>query len=305
MLSLRHNSSFVILLTLLNVLAVRAASQETGVPLYRVSSSEVRVTFFATDSAGHPIDAITRDDFAIVDGGTIIRDFRSLARSEKTAVDAVILIDSSQSVSASLRSTASDVLQALSHDRAGMGDSISIISFSGLQAVALCVRDCRGQVAAQKLLSVKASGATPLFDAIAYSANMLWQWRASGARPVVILFSDGNDTISRISGSEALQSLVESGAQLYAIDVNDAPRSQGSAVLQQLAEVTGGQYFSPQQRKGALLNSVLEDLRDSWVVTYELPDRTWGFHSLRMLPKRNSKLQFHCRGGYYYGTSVR
>ena len=121
---------------------------------------------------------------------------------------------------------------------------------------------------------------------------------------MVILFSDGGDTISRISGSEALQSLIESGALLYAIDLNDSGRSHGSAILRQMTEATGGQYFSSQHSAVTVLQSVFEDLRASWVVTYEVPDTTLGFHALRILPKHNSNMRFHCRGGYYYGSSV-
>jgi hypothetical protein len=36
------------------------------------------------------------------------------------------------------------------------------------------------------------------------------------------------------------------------------------------------------------------------VVSYALPSRQKGFHSLRILPKHNLNLQFHSRKGYYY-----
>jgi VWFA-related protein len=289
---------------LLPLAARGAPTDDAAVTTYRSTASEVRVTFFATDNANHPVATITRDDFAIADGDTIIREFRSLARSEETAIDAVILIDSSESVANRLPGTVKGVMHALSQNQSGVGDSLSIISFSGLQPLELCVRNCRGSGTDQKLRSLKASGPTPLFDAIASSANLFSEHRAFAARPVVILFSDGDDTISRLSGSDALQSLIESGALLYAIDLNESERSQGSAILRQMAEATGGRYFSSQQNPVAVLQSVFEDLRASWVVTYEVPNAISGFHALRILPKHNPNLRFHCRAGYYYGTAV-
>jgi len=48
-----------------------------------------------------------------------------------------------------------------------------------------------------------------------------------------------------------------------------------------------------------ILHAVLADLRASYVVTYQLPSRSAGFHALRILPKHNLNLRFHCRRGYF------
>ena len=50
----------------------------------------------------------------------------------------------------------------------------------------------------------------------------------------------------------------------------------------------------------SLLNAVLEDLRASYVVTYDLPSHQAGFHALRLLPTHNLNLTFHSRSGYNY-----
>lgn len=289
---------------LLLILPFAARGDDAGFSTYRSTASEVRITFFATDAANQPINNVSKDDFAIVDGGTVVREFRSLARSEETTLDAVILIDSSESVATRLPATVKEVLHVVSQNQPEVGGRISIVSFSGLQPVVLCVGNCDTSDAGQKLLSVKASGPTPLFDAVAYGVNLLSRRQASAVRPVVILFSDGDDTISRISWLDALHSLLDSGTLLYALDLNDSARSRGSTVLRRMAEATGGRYFSPQQNAAAVLRSVFEDLRTSWVVTYELPNTALGFHSLRILPKHDLNLRFHCRSGYYYGSSV-
>lgn len=81
----------------------------------------------------------------------------------------------------------------------------------------------------------------------------------------------------------------------------------GSMFLRQVSEATGGRYFSLHSSKSGsaatVLNAVLEDLRASYVVTYDLPSHQVGFHSLRLLPTHNPNLKFHSRKGYHYEPS--
>src|SRR5271168_884318 len=74
----------------------RGQEDSAGVPTYRAAVSEVQVTFFATDGSNHPARALTTSDFAIVDNERIVRNFRSLARSDETSLDAVVLVDLSE-----------------------------------------------------------------------------------------------------------------------------------------------------------------------------------------------------------------
>jgi len=75
--------------------------------------------------------------------------------------------------------------------------------------------------------------------------------------------------------------------------------------LRQLSDASGGRYFFLHDGATAVLNAVLEDLRASYVVIYDLPSHQTGFHSLRLLPTHNLNLTFHSRNGYYYDPSLR
>ena len=74
--------------------------------------------------------------------------------------------------------------------------------------------------------------------------------------------------------------------------------------LRRVSDATGGRYFhlrsSQQDGAAAVLSAVLEDLRASYVVTYDLPGHQAGFHSLRLLPTHNLNFTFQSRNGYYY-----
>jgi len=48
---------------------------------------------------------------------------------------------------------------------------------------------------------------------------------------------------------------------------------------------------------------VIDDLHSARVVTYRLPKFGSDFHSIRILPTHNLKLQFRCRRGYYSRSS--
>jgi VWFA-related protein len=297
-------SRSVLLLLLLSG-SVFAGTADVPAATYYATASEVRVRFFTTDKKNHPVDTVQKDDFAIVDSDTVIREFRSLSRSDETALDLLIMVDASESVAPRFRVTIDEVLKLVTQGQVASDDNVSVVSFAGLHPSVICAGDCRDDAARQNLLMLKPAGATPLFDALAYAAKFISGRRAPGQRPVVILFSDGDDTISVHSAEDALQAVIASGALLYTIDVNKpGDSSDGSVALQRMADATGGRSFSIREGAANVLESVLEDLRASYVVTYPLPSTAAGFHSLRMLPKHNLNLRFHCRNGYYYGTRI-
>lgn len=271
---------------------------------YRITVSEVRVTFFATEQNNRPVDDVRRDDFAIVDNGIVVRDFRSLLRSDETALDVVALVDASESVEPQFEMTVSEVLQLVAQRQLASDENVSVVSFAGLRPSVICSRSCRTAEAKQRLLEVKAAGPTPLFDALAYGADLIASRQTPGVRPVLILFSDGDDTISRTSSREALETIIAHGVLLYTVDLNRAGTSGRSAALQRMAESTGGRYFSIREGAATVLRAALQDLHASYVVTYKLPSLAVGFHSLRILPKHDLNLRFHCRNGYYYEPAI-
>jgi VWFA-related protein len=293
-------------------------NDSSGPPTYRSTVSEVRVTFFATDENNHPLGTLTKSDFAVVDNERVVRNFRSFTHSDETSLDVVVLVDLSASVAPRFRVVMSDVLQLVAREQSIPDDNLSVLSFGGalggtsggtfggLRPAILCSSGCRASDSASKLLAVKSGGTTPLFDALIFAADFISHHRRAGVRPVMILFSDGDDTISLHSPREALQAVLNDGALIYSVDMGKGQTS-GSMFLRRVSEATGGRYFSlrSSQQDGAatVLNAVLEDLRASYVVTYDLPSYQAGFHSLRLLPTHKLNLAFHSRNGYDYEPS--
>jgi len=286
-------------------LLLTASVNDARTATYRSTVSEVRLTFFATDENNRTIDSIGTDDFAIVDDDTVVRDFRSLTRVGENTLEAVVMVDTSQSVGPRLHAIMENVVQLVAQEQGTTEDSVSVVCFGGLQPVLICTGNCGSTATGQQLLAAKPAGTTPLFDALNYSANLISTRRSPAVRPALLVFSDGDDTVSKISSQEALQSVIASGALLYAIDLNKPGLgARGSSILQRMAEATGGRHLFFQEGAVNTLQIAEGDLRASYVVTYELPTRAVGYHSVRILPKHNSKLTFHCRSSYYYGPEV-
>jgi len=312
-------------------------SRSSDLPTYHSNVSQVGVTFFATDESNHPLKSLTKSDFAVVDNEHVVRNFRTFTRSDETSLDVVALVDLSESVAPRFRAAMSDVLQLVAHKQSIPDDSIAVLSFGGtfgtlggpfdsIHPAILCSAGCRTADFASRLLAVQSGSTTPLFDALIFGADFISHRRRIGARPVIILFSDGNDTISLHSARQALQAVLDQGALLYCFDTgtseNQSPnrssslsssqspnQTTGSMFLRRASDATGGRYFSlrfsPANGAAAVLNAVLEDLRASYVVTYDLPSHQAGFHSLRLLPTHNLNLTFHSRNGYDYEPSGR
>lgn len=267
---------------------------------YRAGTSEVRISFFATDDQNRLVETITKDDFAVIDSGMVIRDFRSLAQSDETELNVVVVLDSSESVTRGFGATITSVSQLESQESLGE-NQLAIVSFAGIEPDLLCAGNCRSLVAKQKLVSANAAGQTPLFDTLSFAAKLITSRHMPGVRDILILFSDGNDTISMASARDAMNAVAASGAVVYAVNLSGPDSgTHGTAVLERLAKATGGRCLSAYEGVLDIYHTILADQRASYVVTYQLPARTSGFHSLRILPKHKLNLQFHCRRGYYY-----
>jgi VWFA-related protein len=282
-----------------------AESADTEPVTYHSTVSEVRLTFFTTDQHNRSVDQLKKGDFAVVDNGLVIREFRSFTRSDVTQLDVLLLVDCSESVLPQFRQEIIDVLRLISQTQSISQDHVSVVSFGGMEPKIICARDCYASPAVKQLAAATGNGQTPLFDAVRFAADFMAEHRDPAARPVLILFSDGDDTISRSSGSDAIVAVLASETQIYAIDLGNSATSSGTGILQNMAAATGGRYFAIHEGAVTALSAALEDLHAGYIVTYRLPSRETGFHQVRILPTHDLNLQFRCRRGYHYTGTVR
>lgn len=175
------------------------------------------------------------------------------------------------------------------------------------------------------ILRQRAGGATALYDAIYKTCDEILQHApvtnaADDARRVLVVISDGEDTLSRHSRGEALEIAQRAGIVIYTISSNadwlvtdqdtNASKSfdrkiekgPGDLVLQQFAEDSGGRAFFP-YRVDDLAQSFAQignELRSQYSLAYNLPagQLTDGkFHTIRIAVSQKG-LQVHARKGY-------
>lgn len=273
-------------------------SDDPSALTYRSTVSEVRLLFFARDEQNRPVQELRQDDFAIVDDENVIRHFRSFNRASSVKLDVTFLIDSSESVLPQFQHEIQSILDLMAQWPWNPDDSVSALSFGGMRAYSICTLNCRTTLTANRMAAIPLGGSTPLFDALDAAATSLRQRQQPEVWPLVILFSDGHDTISIASLQTALKNVLASGAPIYFIDVGSRSAVPGPAA-QELAEDSGGRCISLSEGPAKILYDVFDDLRTARVVTYGLPPSKSGFHSVRILPTHNLKLQFRSRRGYY------
>ncbi len=293
---------------LLLALTIDAASSHAAPGVaYRTATNEVRLSFSAFDRNNHAAPTLQASDIAVVDRGVVVRSFRSFVRSGETNLEVAIVIDDSGSVAPRFYQELSGALGLIAETGPLAERNVSVVSFQGQQPTLLCAGDCRTANAFTEHLAAPRRGSlTPLFDTIIFAANFLARRADSNAARVLILFSDGEDTISRKSLNDAIDAVQSAEIEIHAIDLNGiASGSQGGAVLRRLASSTGGGYFPARTGAHDAMNSILAGLRATYTVSYQLPSPSPGFHSVRILPTHNLNLEFRSRSGYYYPTGAR
>lgn len=280
---------------------------DSGDFTYRSSASEVRLSFSATDQNDHGVATLQSSDFAVVDKDVIVRNFQSFTRSDWSKLEIAILVDASGSVTPRFRQELTEVLNLVSQTSGIPDENLAMFSFQGLKPALLCAGNCQSLATAERLLPERsATGLTPLFDAILFASEFLGKRGDSHSQRILILFSDGADTASENSLRDTIDDSLRHDLQLDCIDLNPPSRfSLGTGTLQTLARSTGGHYFPAPDGGAHALQVILEGFQASYTVSYRLPTRVPGFHSIRILPTHNRNLQFRSRSGYYYPEQTR
>ena len=301
--TVRRLGPLAVFLLLASVL--RAAAADPPDVTYRTHANEVRLTFSVTDQNNHGVATLQPGDFAVVDTEFIVRNFQTFSHADSTKLEIAILADGSQSIAPFFRQEVSDLVDLVAQTAGIPEKNLSIFSFAGSEPRLLCAGDCRTSHSAARLAPPDSGGLTPLFDAILDASDFLSQHADRDAQKILIVLSDGQDTVSRNSLKAAVDRALHAAVQIYAIDLNRSASSQGSTVLYHLAATTGGRWFAGPKATSRLMDVILEDFKASYFVTYKLPSHHAGFHSLRVLPTHNSNLQFRSRSGYYFPDNIR
>jgi Ca-activated chloride channel homolog len=255
------------------VCALSTVSQETpppqtNTPHFKVNVRLVNVFVNVTDADGGPVGGLTQDDFQLSEDG-VPQKIAYFERQTDMPLSLVLAIDTSGSVRKDLdqeKREAHEFIRATLRPVDGM----DLFDFnSDVREVVPFTADIHRLD--KGLDDMDVGPATALYDAVYLAAERL---APRHGRKVLVILSDGGNTVKGVDYTDALEQAVRSEVMVYSlIDLpilNDAGRDTGGEhALITLSQGTGGKYYYAQFGDlSDAFRKVSEDLRTQYLIGY-------------------------------------
>ncbi|HTL46260.1 MAG TPA: VWA domain-containing protein [Vicinamibacterales bacterium] len=266
------------------VLAVPAAAQKI-----KVSTMSVPVYVTVLDQTKRLVPDLQQDDFEVLDNGKPQQ--ITVFENKPTPITTTVMIDTSGSMTTALdlvkQGAEQFLLRLLPEDQAQVGAFNDKIEFHPESSFS----SNRDELV-RSLRDLDFGYPTRLYDAVDESITHL---ENADGRKVVVVFTDGDDTASKVGLGKVMDRAREKDVMVYAIGlVNDyfngqqRVRSQPDKGLKKLAEETGGGYF--ELKRTADLNEtftrVAEELHSQYVLGFSPETLDGKIHKLDVRVKK-------------------
>jgi Ca-activated chloride channel family protein len=244
-------------------------SDSSGVPTFRSDVKLVNLFVTVLTMNGAPVTDLNQTDFKIFEDG-VPEKIAIFRRESELPLSIVLAIDTSLSTKKDLKLEL-DSARRFSHSILRPQDSLSVFQFSDV------VDQLSPFSANLKLIDgainrVHTGSATALYDALYLGSESLEERRG---RKVIVVITDGGDTVSKVDYAEALREAQQAEAIVYSIIVvpieNDAGRDLGGEhALIQISRDTGGKYFYAGGLKelDAAFHRISDELRTQYLLAY-------------------------------------
>ena len=270
--------------------------------IVRVSSNLVPVSATVTDTRGKAITDLTVEDFELrVDGQP--KPIGGLSHAE-TPVRLVLLFDNSDSIRASREFEKQAAIRFFKSVLRPI-DQAAIYSVDSVYALEQPLTNDVSKLVRTIESFNKPEGATKLFDAMAHAAEYL---RLQPGRKVLVLVTDGADTVSDLSYDETLRRIIAADCQVYAVQtgiIENANLYDLMAVrrLEVFSDRTGGAVYIPKNTNDldTAFTQIAADLAQQYVLSYYPTDegRDGRFRTINLRVKTRPSLRVRARRGYY------
>jgi len=260
----------------------------------------VQVTVAVTDSEGRLITGLTRNDFQVFEDGTPqeITQFTDA----RVPISLGVLLDASDSMRGQPIIDARDAVDRFVGELLLGEDEALVATFNHLPRLAIpwTMPPSRTR---NSLESLKPSGGTAIYDALA-STSKLFEQR-NHVRAAMVVISDGADTASEHSLFQTLEDIRRSDALVYAIAIDSADARESTRVnpeaLRELTSLTGGytEVVRTAADLGPATARIADELNKQYTLGYSSsrpPDGTWRAIRVRV---RNGEYFARARRGYY------
>jgi VWFA-related protein len=151
---------------------------------------------------------------------------------------------------------------------------------------------------------------TAFFDSVVEAAHYLDNTAETGTRRVVVVISDGEDTLSeRYKRIDALRELQRTDCLFYSINPSgpsirlNVIRAAGQQGMASLAAATGGSAFVPDKIEDldAVFRQIANELQAQYLLGYYSTDERMdgGFRRISVRIAKRADLRVRARQGYY------
>jgi len=245
-----------------------APAQEANSTI-KVNVKLVNVFVTVTDAHGAPIAGLTKEDFELEEDGKA----QTIAVFDKEStlpLSIVMDIDTSLSTRKDLPLELNSA-RRFAHAILRPVDAMSVCEFSEVVSQLVQFTSDLKQID-HAIDRPRLGAATALYDALYLGAQAL---ESREGRKVVVVITDGGDTVSRVDYKEALRAAQEAEAIVYSIIIVPIEASAGRDIggehaLIQLSEDTGGKYFyaTTVAQLDDAFRKISDELRTQYLLAY-------------------------------------
>jgi Ca-activated chloride channel homolog len=271
-----------------------------------ISTELVSLNVTVTDKQGRHIDGLDRSAFAVYEDD--VRQEISFFSDRDAPASVGVVFDVSGSMSGEKITRARAALARFiqtSHPE----DEYSLVSFNE-SAELLLDRTRDSEALLAQFGNVHPQGHTALYDAVGLGLEALTRGRY--AKRALIVISDGEDNRSRSTFNQVKRKLQESGVTIYTILIGPLlARSNGGAVMDELASASGGKSFFPSDAEAMSesFERIALELRRQYSLGYApanvTADGRWRRLKVIVTPPGGSpRLIVRSRKGYYAAASL-
>ena len=290
----------------LPALAASMAAQE---PTLHLDVKLVNVFVNVTDQNGAIVGGLAREDFALAEDGRP-QQIAVFERQSELPLNLTLAIDTSGSVHKDMAEE-TNAAKRFAHAILRPQDQMSLLQFATDVRELTPVTSKLSQID-RGLGQLHGDWATSLYDAIVLGSERLG---GRDGRKVLIVVSDGDDTVSKATYAQALEAALRNETMIYTIidvpiEASAGRDLGGEHALITLAEQTGGKSFY--ESDGGLDKAfarVSDDLRTQYLLGYYPKNQEPGraFHRVQVTIPRASAQSFNIRHktGYYMDSPVK
>jgi VWFA-related protein len=284
--------------------AGQAQSDETPT-IVHLGVNEVNLIFTVTDKHGHYIPNLQQSDFALLDNQRAPEKVNSFHQQINLPLRVGIVIDASTSIRSRFQFEQQSATEFLLNILKARSDRAFVMGFDVTPTI---TQDWSNNIDALEtgINRLRPGGGTALFDAVYTACRDKLLDVSRGQEPVrkaMVLISDGDDNQSRVYPDEAIKECQRAETIIYAISTNWTPsRGKGDAVLQRMAEETGGTAFFPPsvEEMSTSFKNIEEELRSQYALTYTPADFKYdgAFRSIYLFCN-DRRYQVRAKKGYF------